>query len=461
MPFYVTTAAPGNAVPLTVLRKADYAAWHDAQPASARRWLEESGFTGAVGKHALLADGEGQVTEAVAVIGDEPDIWSLAHLPAVLPVRHYRYAGPEQDGLLQDMALGWQLATYRFTRFKEAKEKGFAALVVPESVDIAAVEAMATGICLARELVNRPANDLTPLALAEAAQELAQDHGAECSVVRGDALLEENYPLVHAVGRASANAPCLVDMRWGAPDAPKVTLVGKGVCFDSGGLDIKPSSGMLLMKKDMGGAASVLALAHAVMAAELPVRLRVLIPAAENSVSSNAFRPKDIIRSRKGLTVEIGNTDAEGRLVLCDALTEADSESPDLLVDFATLTGAARIALGTDVPAFFTRDDEVAEALQQASRRTADPLWRLPLWQGYRDMLDSDVADICNATDSGYGGAITAALYLDAFVEATPRYVHIDLMAWNTKNRPGRPQGGEAMGVRAVFSMLRERYAVR
>lgn len=456
MKSYLTASAPVSAIPLTVLKKGDYPRWLKRQDAATQAWLEATGFKGKADAYALLAGEGGRLAQAVAVIADEPDLWSLAHLPSALPVGTYRYEGDEAG--LDGFALGWQLATYRFERFRKEKGKDFATLALPENHDPAAVEAMAEGIFLARELINRPANDLTPYALADAAEELAKRHKAQCSVIRGDALLKENYPLVHAVGRASANPPCLIDLRWGKAGAPKVTLVGKGICFDSGGLDIKPSSGMLLMKKDMGGAANVLALAHAVMAAELPVRLRVLIPAAENSVSGDAFRPKDIIPSRKGLTVEIGNTDAEGRLVLCDALAEADAEQPELLLDFATLTGAARVALGTDMPAFFTDDEELAQALAQHSKAEADPLWRLPLWAGYRDMLNSDVADICNASESGFAGAITAALYLKEFVEKTKSWVHIDLMAWNGKPRPGRPQGGEAMGVRAVFAYLARRY---
>lgn len=455
MKSYLTSTSSEKAIPLTVLAKKDYAGWLNKQDSTARAWLEATGFGGAVGKHALLPDHSGGIARVVAVIEDDANLWSIAHLPAVLPKQHYLYEGEAAT----ELALGWQLATYRFDKYCKDKGKGFPVLVLPKDTDVAAIEAMAEGIFLARELINRPANDLTPLALAEAAEELAKAHGASCSVIKGDDLLKENYPLVHAVGRASDNIPCLADMRWGDENAPKVTLVGKGISFDSGGLDIKPGSGMLLMKKDMGGAANVLALAHAIMAAKLPVRLRVLIPAAENSISGNAFRPKDIITSRKGITVEIGNTDAEGRLVLCDALAEADGEKPELLLDFATLTGAARVALGADIPAFFTPDDNLAQELAQHSAATHDPVWRLPLWRGYRDMLNTDAADLSNSPESGLGGAITAALYLQEFIEQTTSWAHIDLMAWNSRSRPGRPQGGEAMGVRAVFSMLSKRYA--
>lgn len=446
-----------NAVPLELMPKKGFDGWRKKQPAQVQAWLEGSGFVAEVSKYALLPDADGKVARVLAVIGDKPDLWSLAHLPGVLPKGTYIPQHVEDAALLADMALGWQLATYKFEEYKKGG-KTFATLALPKPVDAASVLAMAEGIFLARNLINRPANDLTPYALAKEAEALAKQHGADFKVIKDKELLKESYPLVHAVGRASDNRPCLIDIKWGNSSKKKVTLVGKGICFDSGGLDIKPSSGMLLMKKDMGGAANVLALAHAIMSAKLPVQLRVMIPAAENSISGSAFRPKDIIRSRKGITVEIANTDAEGRLVLCDALTEADSETPDLLIDFATLTGAARVALGTDVPAFFTDDDVLAEEINKASQRRSDPLWRLPLWKGYRDQLDSDAADISSASSGGFGGAITAALYLKEFVEKAKSWVHIDLMAWNNSNRPGRPAGGEVMGVRAVFQLLQERY---
>lgn len=455
MKSYLSTSAK-NAIALKVVSKKSSAAWVKKQPAATQKWLESSGFKAEAGKYALLPSADGSLAQVLAVVADAPDMWSLAHLPAVLPKGAYK---PEGDiKTLQDMALGWQLATYRFDAFKKEKAKDYATLVLPKTCDVAAVEAMAEGIFLARNLINRPANDLTPYALADAAAELAKKHGAKYTAIKDGDLLKQNYPLIHAVGRASENRPCLVDMRWGNAKHPKVTLVGKGICFDSGGLDIKPSSGMLLMKKDMGGAANVLALAQAIMAAKLPVNLRVLIAAAENSIAGNAFRPKDVIKSRKGLNIEIGNTDAEGRLVLCDALAEADSETPELLLDFATLTGAARVALGTDIPAFFCNNESLATEIAKASEKTGDPLWRLPLWKGYREQLDSDVADLDNAPGGGFGGAITAALYLNEFVENSKSWAHVDLMAWNTRSRAGRPVGGEAMGVRAIFYLLQKRY---
>ncbi|MBF0391146.1 MAG: leucyl aminopeptidase family protein, partial [Alphaproteobacteria bacterium] len=311
---------------------------------------------------------------------------------------------------------------------------------------------------LVRDLINAPASHMGPEELAAAAQDLAARHAARCRVVVGEALLNENWPAVHAVGRASDRAPRLIDLRWGDEQAPRVTLVGKGVCFDSGGLDIKPSSGMKLMKKDMGGAAHALGLAHMVMAANLPVRLRVLIPAVENAVSGRAMRPLDVIGTRKGTTVEIGNTDAEGRLILCDALAEADGEKPALLLDMATLTGAARVALGTELPALFSNDDKLAEDILRHGRRTRDPLWRLPLWAGYRRQLDSKVADLSSISDSPFAGAVTAALFLQDFVSPTTPWAHIDMMAWNGAARPGRPEGGEAMCLRALFALIAGRH---
>lgn len=452
------SSSPKNATPIELVSKKNFETWRKKQPEQVRNWLEGSGFAAEANKYALLPDAEGKIARVLAIVGDKPDLWSLAHLPGALPKGTYTPHCIDDAATLADMALGWQLATYRFEKFKKGNAKTFATLALPKSVDTAPVLAMAEGVFLARDLINRPANDLTPYALAEEAEALAKRHGAVCKVIKDGELLKQNYPLVHAVGRASDNRPCLVDIRWGSVKGKKITLVGKGICFDSGGLDIKPSSGMLLMKKDMGGAANVLALAHAIMSAKLPVQLRVLIPAAENSISGSAFRPKDIIKSRKGITVEIANTDAEGRLILCDALTEADSETPDLLVDFATLTGAARVALGTDMPAFFTDDEKLAEGINKASQSCNDPLWRLPLWKGYRDQLDSDAADINSASSSSFGGAITAALYLKEFVEKAKSWVHIDLMAWNSSGRPGRPAGGEVMGVRAVFQLLQARY---
>ena len=459
MQSYLLASAPKNATVLNVVTVKAFPAWKKAQGKTAPAWLDAQGFEAKAGKVALLPDTKGGLVSVLAVISDTPDMWSLAHLAGSLPKGVYK---PELYGFApkaadwEGFALGWQLATYQFTQLKSKPKPrtDYAQLVLPKGAKLENILPVAEATFMVRDLVNRPANDLTPLKLADAAKAVAKKHKATATVISGEELLKANYPLVHAVGRASENVPCLVDLRWGNAKHPKVTLVGKGICFDSGGLDIKPSSGMKLMKKDMGGAAQVLGLAHLIMAAKLKVRLRVLIPAAENSVSGNAFRPMDIIKSRKGLTVEIGNTDAEGRLVLCDALTEADGEKPALLIDCATLTGAARVALGTELPAFFTPDDALARDLEAACADAHDPLWRLPLWAGYRDALNSELADINSAPDGGYGGAITAALYLKEFVENTKAWVHVDLMAWNLRSRAGRPAGGEAMGMRALFKLV-------
>jgi leucyl aminopeptidase len=316
---------------------------------------------------------------------------------------------------------------------------------------------MIEAISMARDLITTPSSDMGPAELAGAAQDLAKTHKARIRVIVGDDLLKQNYPMVHAVGRASSRAPRLIDLSWGKESDPKVTLVGKGVCFDTGGLDLKPASGMLMMKKDMGGAATVMAVAAMVMSAKLPVRLRLLVPAVENSVSGNAFRPMDVVPTRKGITVEIGNTDAEGRLILCDALHEGASEKPTMMVDCATLTGAARVALGTDLPALFCNDDALADDLLDAGKSVTDPMWRLPLFAGYRRLLDSKVADINNAPGVAFGGAITAALYLKEFVPDDVPWAHFDMMAWNNSSRPGRPEGGEAQAARAIFAAIEKR----
>ncbi|HEX4158564.1 MAG TPA: leucyl aminopeptidase family protein, partial [Rhizomicrobium sp.] len=347
--------------------------------------------------------------------------------------------------------------TYEFDRYRK-RSRRFPQLLVPADVDPADAQRIAEGVFLARDLVNTPANDMGPAELSEAAQALAHRFGAGFRAILGDELIEQNYPLVHAVGRASERAPRLLDLRWGEESAPKVTLVGKGVCFDSGGLDLKNSAGMLTMKKDMGGAAVVLGLAQMVMAAGLPVRLRVLIPAVENAVSGAAYRPGDVLMSRRGLTVEIGNTDAEGRLVLADALAEADDEAPALLIDFATLTGAARAATGMELPPFFTDDETLAADLSRVAGEVHDPVWRLPLWRGYESAINSPIADLNNISDYNLAGAITAALFLNRFVSRARSWVHLDIPAWIDRPRPGRRRGAEANGARAIYALLSSRY---
>lgn len=447
-----------TATPISILSRRGFKAWIGAQSAFTRHWLDSARFEAEPGTHILLPNAKSGALERVIVgVADTPDMWAIAGLPMSLPEGNYRLDATLSNAQATQLALGWALGAYSFTRYKSAARKP-AQLLVPKGCDKARVQALAEAMFLARDLINTPANDLLPTQLAEVCVSVAKQGKAKGQIIAGEDLLKQNYPLIYTVGKGSADAPRLADIRWGKTGAPKVTLVGKGVCFDTGGLDIKPSSGMRLMKKDMGGAAVALALAQLVMARGLNVQLRVLIPMVENAVSGNAMRPLDVVKSRKGLTVEIGNTDAEGRLILCDALADADSEKPDLLIDFATLTGAARVALGPEIPAFFTPDDKLANAIAKHSLEASDPLYRLPLWGNYRDLLKSKVADLSNDPESSYGGAITAALYLKEFVEHTRAWVHIDLMAWNVSNKPGRPAGGEAQALRAIFALLEERY---
>jgi leucyl aminopeptidase len=415
------------ATPLTLLSPEATRRWLDQAPAPQARWARASGFEGKPGQLVLFADAEGAVAGAVAGVGDAPDLWAFAGLPRALPEGTYALAGDLDAVRAGEIALAWALGAWRYPGHKPEPPR--ARLVWPAGADRVMVEGIASATALVRDLVTRPANLLGPAELAAAAEALAAEFGADFSVIVGDDLLAANYPLIHAVGRASVRSPRLIDLRWGDPDAPKVTIVGKGVCFDSGGLDLKPSGGMLLMKKDMGGAAHALGTARIIMAAGLKVRLRVLIPAVENVIAGNAFRPLDVYAARNGLTVEIGNTDAEGRLILADALAEASTESPALLVDYATLTGAARVAVGPDLPALFCNDDATAASLADAGRRTADPVWRLPLWQPYAQMLKSRVADLSSTGDAPFAGAVTAALFLERFVGAGIPWIHLDTYA--------------------------------
>jgi len=448
-----------GAVPVTVLTKMGLEAWRETASARERDWAMVTGFTAEGGKLALVPDKAGKLGRVLVGVGeDEAAMWALAGLSETLPEGSYRLERGPEAGDPTRIALGWALGTYAFTLYRDKKKESRARLVWPEGADRGLAERLAGGICLARDLINTPANDLGPAELAEAAIVVAENAGGKHRVITGDALLAENYPTIHAVGRASNRAPRLVDFTWGEANAPKVTLVGKGVCFDSGGLDLKPASGMRMMKKDMAGAAIMLGLAQAIMAGKLPVRLRVLLPLVENAVSGNAMRPLDIVKTRKGITVEIGNTDAEGRLILCDALAEAATERPQMLVDAATLTGAARVALGTELGALFCNDDALAAGLIEAGRKEDDPLWRMPLWRPYRKLLDSKAADINNVSDGPQGGAITAALYLQEFVEPGIPWAHLDVMAWNTRARPGHPEGAEAQTLRAVYAYIAGRF---
>ncbi|HEY1722182.1 MAG TPA: leucyl aminopeptidase family protein [Magnetospirillaceae bacterium] len=451
------TTSAASAIPITALDSDGFGTWSRKQPAATRAWIEGNGFKAEAGAVCLLPNAKSRV-ERVLFGLDRDDPWCWAQLAAKLPAGSYRIDGTLVQSQANWAALAWALAAYRFGRYKLADKKARATLVWPTGADRKQVESAAQAIAWVRDLVNTPAADMGPAELAGAATKLAKQHKAKLKLIVGDALLKANYPAVHAVGRASSRAPRLIDFTWGNPRAPKVTLVGKGVCFDSGGLDIKPSSGMLNMKKDMGGAAHALGLASMIMDAGLKVRLRVLIPAVENAISGNAMRPLDVLPTRKGKTVEIGNTDAEGRLILCDCLAEADAEKPALLIDFATLTGAARVALGPDLPALFANDDRLAADILDAGEETSDPLWRLPLWKPYRKWLDSKVAEISSTGSSPFAGSITAALFLADFVSADTAWAHFDLFAWNATTRPGRPEGGEAMGLRALFYLLEKRY---
>ena len=423
----------------------------------ARAWLETTGFTPKPGAVAFLPGAEGGLDGALLLLGRPAEPWDVAALPAALPAGTWRLDDPK--GLIDagPAVLGWALGSYRFTRYKQP-ERPLPVLALPEAADVARAQVLAEAIWLARDLVNTPANDLGPDDLAAAAEAVAARFGASCAVTVGEDLLTANFPAVHAVGRAAARAPRLIDLRWGEAEAPRLTLVGKGVCFDTGGLDLKPSSAMLLMKKDMGGAAVMLALAQCVMALGLPVRLRLLIPAVENSVAGESFRPGDILRMRNGSTVEITNTDAEGRLVLADALSAADAEAPALLLDASTLTGAARVAVGPELPALFTPDDALAEDLARLSRTSCDPLWRLPLHAPYLSYMKSPVADLANSASKPFAGAITAALFLKSFVQQTTAWAHLDLFAWNDESKPGRPRGGEATGLRALVALVEARF---
>ena len=441
-----------NAIPLHAVTAKDARAWLAKHKRSGL--ITASGFAGGAGALAALPDARGGIAAWVLGLGDSRDAFALAAAAASLPAGTYRLGEVPDFCSGANAALGWLMGCYAFDRYKKKIAKK-ARLVLPEDLDGIEVSRIAENLFLARDLVNTPANDMGPAELEAAARALAQKHGAKISVVSG-AALAKNYPLIAAVGMGSPRTPRLIEMTWGK--GPLVTLVGKGVCFDTGGLDLKPSSAMLTMKKDMGGAACVLAVAGMVMGAKLSLRLRVLIPAVENSVSGAAMRPGDVFQSRKGLTVEIDNTDAEGRLVLADALADADDEKPELMIDVATLTGAARAATGMELPPFFTDDEILAGDLVRVGTAVQDPLWRLPLWRGYEDTLTSRVADLNNNPAYGYAGAITAALFLGRFVAKSRSWVHLDIPAWIDRPRPGRPIGGEANGARAIYALLKERY---
>lgn len=450
-------------VPLWLLYEHEIDAWRAAQTPSVARWLVEQNFKGEKHRVVLLPDSIGGLAGAVGGLGrrlGELSLWHAAGFVERLPARRFRLAQQFTAEAATQLCLGFAYGGYRFDRYRPAKSES-ASIEAPPNADMQFVALAAESLRMARDWINTPAGDLGPVELAAAVRRLAERHQAAYQEWVGESLLAANFPAIHAVGRASSEAPRLVEMRW-TPGAggnyPRLTLVGKGVCFDSGGLDIKPGSGMALMKKDMGGAALALALAHMLMSVRIRAELRVLVPAVENAISGNAYRPGDVLSTRKGLTVEVGNTDAEGRLVLCDALAFADAELPDLIIDFATLTGAARVALGPELPALFGNDEGIVQTLARVAAAEHDPLWPMPLWAGYEDELASKIADLNNVAASTLAGAIFGALFLKRFVSDSTPWVHVDLYAWNSKDRPGRSIGAEAQGLRGVYRYLVQRY---
>jgi leucyl aminopeptidase len=459
MPSLFETAPATPAIPITFAGKSNWEAIRAELPECARQFADANGFAGKPGAYLALPTADGKIAGVLFGIEDagakSRDPFRPGVLPGLLPTGVYRFANAPHDMRLA--VLAFALGRYRFSRYRKVDAPDVR-LVPPEGIDTAEIIRMADAATLARDLINTPSNDMGPVELAETAKDVATRFGASFGCIVGDDLVKQNFPLIHAVGMASSRAPRLIELNWGDPAHPKVTLVGKGVCFDTGGLDLKPSGGMLIMKKDMGGAANVLALAQMVMDAKLKLRLRVLIPAVENAVAGNAFRPLDVFPSRKGLSVEIGNTDAEGRLILADALALADEEKPDLLIDMGTLTGAARVALGPDLPPFYTNDEMLAQEVAACAIKENDPVWRMPLWPPYDSWLDSKVANIINAPSGSFAGSITCALFLQRFVEHAKSWLHLDIYGWTPTAKPGRPEGGECQAARAVYRLLSQRY---
>ncbi len=453
---WTPAAAATNALPLIAVDRNQLAASLDALGSNARSWVEANAFRADAGSFLALPDAAGGISAVLAGCDPQQGPFALATLPRRLPPGDYRL---DPRGLAldaEDAALGWALGNYRFARYRTPAAP--AARLVVDADIIARVTPLADAACRVRDLVNTPTEDMGPAELAGAVRALAERHAAEYREWVGEDLLAANFPTIHAVGRASHRAPRLAVLEAGPADAPHLVLVGKGVCFDTGGLDIKSAEGMRWMKKDMGGAAHAIALAGLVLDARLPVRLTLLVPAVENAIAGNAMRPGEVIRSRAGLSIEVDTTDAEGRLILCDALAYAGELEPDLILDFATLTGAARVALGPDLPALFANREDLANGLLAAAAASGDPLWRMPLWRPYLTLLESHVADLANAGPSRHAGAITAALYLERFVPQDQAWAHLDVYAWNDADKPGRPRGGEAQGLRAYFRFLQQRY---
>lgn len=447
----------GEVRQLHVVDAAGLEAWLDAAADADASWVRRNAADPAPGTVLPLPDGTGGEVRYLGLTGDPEPFWNLAGVARLLPAGDYRLASAVGDSTRT--ALAWALGQYQYDRYLPASARAPRRLLWPDGADRARVLDHVAADTLTRDLINTPAEDMGPDALEAAARALAGEHAADLAVTTGDDLLAAGFPAIHAVGRASEIPPRLLDMTWGDPGHPRLTLVGKGVCFDSGGLDLKPAAGMRLMKKDMGGAAHALGLASLVMAGRMPVRLRVLVPAVENSVSGNAYRPGDVVATRAGLTVEIGNTDAEGRMVLCDALTLACEESPDLVIDMATLTGAARVALGPDLPALFARPVNLGRAVERCGAAQEDPLWSMPLWAPYAADLKSPVADLNNIAGNPFAGAIYGGLFLSRFVPDDVDWMHVDVFSWNPRNRAGRPEGGAAQGLRAFAAFLQERFS--
>ncbi|MDR0184109.1 leucyl aminopeptidase family protein [Lysobacter arvi] len=446
-----------DALPLHVVTRDSLASWRSAQPVSVGAWLDAQGFDGSPFSSITLPGNDGGIAAAVIGVGDMLDPFAYGHAPHALPARTFALAGELPAEARSALQLGWGLGAYRFSRYRQPL-RAPAQLAVAQGDDDAFAQLAA---CVrVRDLVNTPTEHMGPDQLEQVACEIAERFGARIEVVSGDDLITQNFPAIHAVGRASHRAPRLITLRWGDESHPHVVIVGKGVCFDTGGLDLKPADGMRNMKKDMGGAAHAIALAELVMARKLPLRITLLVPAVENAVGPNAFRPGEVVDTRKGVTVEIDNTDAEGRVILCDALTYAAEMQPQLLLDFATLTGAARIALGPDLPALYSNDDGVAQQWLEAGMQLRDPLWRMPLWRPYVRYLVSNVADIANGGPSKMAGSITAAVYLDRFVPQAQKWAHLDVYSWNDNDRPGRPAGGEAQGLRSAYALLKQHAGV-
>lgn len=453
-------ASRKKTIPITLIELSDVDTWVKKLSNDKKNWIKTNKFKAAHGEHIIFNGSDGNIEMVVAGLGNEEiDPWLISNIAKALPDGTYKIENQLSDRNADLVAFGWAMAHYKYDHYLKEKSTKSAILMVAENCDFNKVNSVVKGTTLTRDLVNAPTSDMGPTELGAVSKNLAKEFNAKIKIITGDALLKKGFETIHTVGRAAEKEPRLIDITWGKKNAPKITLVGKGVCFDTGGLDIKPSSAMLTMKKDMGGAAHVLGLGQMIMESGLNIRLRILIPAVENNIAGNAFRPGDIIKSYEGTTIEVGNTDAEGRLVLCDALALASEEKPDLIMDFATLTGAARVAMGTDVAPFFTDDETLISELPKYAKSEHDPLWQLPLYTPYKKLLASYIADINNVASSGLGGAITAALFLKHFVGKDIPWVHFDISAWNMSDRPGRPKGGEAMGLRAVFEYLLDRYA--